>query len=282
MHIKQLLRSSVEHFPILTNFYRIFRDELYFYKKKAVLTPFGFWLSGDRSMETGLFEPDETAIIRECLVDIDVFVDVGANVGYYSLLAKSKGKKVISVEPHPTNLRSLFKNIELNSFKDIEVWPIALAQSPGSMTLWGGGTGASLVEGWAGISKLWKQIVSVNTLDNILGNRFTREKLFIKVDVEGAEFDVLQGATATLQREPQPIWLVEVTLLIHHPGVNQNFGKIFRVFWENGYSAYTGNMGKKIVTEADIERWESNEVSNIECINWMFVPNPVHSLNEII
>lgn len=154
------------------------RDEIRFYKKNPVLTPFGFRLSGDKSMEIGSFEPEESEMIMDRLVDTDVFVDVGANVGFYSCLARSRGKRVISVEPHSMNIRALFRNIELNSWKDIEVWPIGLADSPGSMTLWGGGTGASLVMGWAGISTSWKQTIAVNTIDNILGNRFRGNRLF--------------------------------------------------------------------------------------------------------
>ena len=169
------------------------------------------------------------------------------------------------------NVRTLFRNIESNFWKDIEVWPIGLANSPGSMPLWGGGTGASLVAGWAGISLEWKQTIAVNTLDNILGSRFWGKRLFIKVDVEGAEYDLLKGASKTLQNDPQPIWIVEISLSVHRPKVNQNFGSTFKIFWDLGYSVYTANSERKIVTESDVKYWESTGIES-GCNNWLFIP----------
>jgi len=96
-------------------------------------------------MEAGTFEPEETKIVNEFLSKTDVFVDVGANAGFHSCLARSRDKHVLAVEPCPGNLRSLFRNLEANSWLDVEVWPIALAQTPGCLTLWGCNTGASLL-----------------------------------------------------------------------------------------------------------------------------------------
>jgi len=48
-------------------------------------------------MKEGAFEPEESIIIVDHFPNIDVFVDIGANVGYFSSLAKSRGKEVISV-----------------------------------------------------------------------------------------------------------------------------------------------------------------------------------------
>ena len=101
MYLKRVLKNSVDQFPDIANLYRTLRDELVFHRQKPVRIPLGFWFYGDRSMELGLFEPDETALIMEILEDVDVFIDIGANVGYYSCLARSRGKKVISIEPHP-------------------------------------------------------------------------------------------------------------------------------------------------------------------------------------
>jgi hypothetical protein len=79
---------------------------------KAHPTPYGFKLIGSHSvhhqgMQAGLFEPEETEVIRHHLRKADVFIDVGANIGFYSCIARSDGKYVVAIEPLIQNLRYL-------------------------------------------------------------------------------------------------------------------------------------------------------------------------------
>jgi hypothetical protein len=94
----------------------------------------------------------------------------------------------------------------------------------------------------------------------------------IKVDVEGAEFGVLEGALKTLRRSPKPVWLVEVTLTLHHPGVNPNFAALFEMFWANGYEARTGDREQRLVLEADMQRWVKTGACDFGSYNWLFLP----------
>lgn len=247
--------------------------------KIKATTPFGFELisrkySENRSMLEGKFESSELGIIRECLNEADVFVDIGANIGYYVCLALSLGKHAIAVEPQQQNLECLYANLSTNGWTHAEVYPVGLSDKPGLLTLYGAsGLCASLVKGWAGYSERFKQIIPVTTMDNILGYRFEGKKLFIKVDVEGAEFDVLRGASKTLRMIPQPTWLIEVSSSLFHPnGVNRNFTNTFDIFWKNNYEVRSGDVYKRLVTMADIQHPGAYGGASQEVFNYIFIP----------
>ena len=194
--INQLLRSAlrtiVERRPALAAAYRFFRDEQHLQKQMALTTPLGFRLIGDKSMQKGDFETEETELLKGYMQDSDVLVDIGAYVGYYSCLAKSMGKTVVAIEPLNQNQKVLYRNLQENGWSDVEVWPVGLASCTGIATVYGAKTGASMIKGWAGCSAVQNQMVSVSTLDTIIGARFLGQQLVIKVDVEGTEFEVLK------------------------------------------------------------------------------------------
>ena len=77
-------------------------------------------------MAAGTLEPEETALVRKLLQEVDVLVNVGANVGYYCCHALSLGKPVIAVEPIAGNLHYLLANIRNNGWTAYaEVFPMA-------------------------------------------------------------------------------------------------------------------------------------------------------------
>ena len=260
----------------------IFSDLIntYVFKSKIkACTPFGFTLISrnyiaNRMMLHGTFEPDEVDIIRDHQRTSDVFIDVGANIGFYSCLARSLGKYVVAVEPQPQNLECLYDNLSNNSWSNTEVFPIGLSNSPGLLTLYGAsGPSASLVKGWAGYPECFKRVIPVNTLDNILSDRFEGKKLFIKIDVEGAEYDVLRGAEHTLKMSPQPTWFIEVCLNEFHPGkLNPNYEAIFEMFWKRGYEVRQANKESRLISPADIKKWLSDKHSTLNGFNYLFIP----------
>lgn len=268
--MKSILKKWAEHFPVLVHLYRLVREELRFINKKVTKTPFGFMLAGDKTTENGTFEPEETIVISEVLKDADTFIDIGANIGFFTCLARSKGKKVIAFEPHPSNVKALFRNLKANQWDDVEVWPIGLSNVAGSMTLWGGGTGASFVEGWAGVSKAWYQTVAVNTVDNILNERLSGVKTLVKVDVEGAEYDLLKGAGSLINMYPRPTWIIEIVLDTHRSEPNPNFAKTFDLFWDNGYEVRAIGKGDTPITKEQVLSWQQKGKCDIDCYNWIF------------
>jgi hypothetical protein len=135
------------------------------------------------------------------------------------------------------------------------------------------GTAASLVAGWGGFSKRFRETIAVSTLDIVLGDRFDEKRMFFKIDVEGAEYDVLLGATHFLRMNPKPNWLVEVCLNEHHPqGMNPHFAETFELFWKNNYLVRSASDTQRIITRADVERWLGNGKTDVKTFNYLAVP----------
>ena len=251
-----------------------------------VTTPLGFKLVSGfhpayKLMREGRFEIEETSIITRLLNQIDIFVDVGANLGYYTCLASQHGKHVIAFEPQQQNLKCLMRNLIVNGYQDqVEIFPLALSAKPGLLTLYGAsGPSASLIKGWAGYSSIYSQQIPVSTLDNILGTRSTDKQLFIKIDVEGAEYQVLEGSLVTLERTKKPIWLLEVCLQEFHPqGKNPDYKAIFDLFWENGYQSYTATNPPIIVERHDVDAWLIEKYSAHKTFNYVFISKGMASL----
>lgn len=228
----------------------------------------------NRMMMNGTFETEEVELIQKNLSDADVFVDVGANIGFYTCIARSLGKYVIAIEPQPQNLFCLYANLNNNNWQDTEVFPLGLSNKPDLLTLYGAsGPSASLVSGWAGFSNKFKRIIPVSTLDTLLSDRFSGQKLLIKIDVEGAEYNVLRGALNTLSLSPRPTWFIEICLNEFHPGeVNPNYEATFDLFWKHGYEVRTANKEVTLVTPKDIKSWVANRCSNTNNFNYIFIP----------
>lgn len=244
-----------------------------------VMTPLGFKLTAGfhpayAQMRSGQFEPAETALLSRLLPHADVFIDVGANLGYYTCLARQAGKPVVAFEPQPQNLHCLFRNLEANGWAEgAEVFPLALSGRPGLLQLYGAsGPSASLIRGWAGYSARFSQTVPVSTLDRVLGGRFSNARLLIKMDVEGAEYQVLEGALDTLERVPRPVWLIEVCLREFHPaGSNPDFQRIFELFFSRNYAAYAVAKGLQAVTPEEVQRWTGQGHSDAGRFNYLFL-----------
>jgi len=121
----------------------------------------------------------------------DLFVDVGSNVGGYALWVAEAGAEVIAVEPDRDAATKLRANVALNEYP-IVVRECALAAEPGRMWLTRdlGATNHLLSAPSAGAAQ-----VEVDTLDNLLGDRYAAG---VKIDVEGVERLVLEGAVRAL------------------------------------------------------------------------------------
>lgn len=242
-------------------------------------TPYGFELIGTNSihhlaMQEGTFEPEETILFKEIFQRADVFVDVGANIGFYSCLARSCALHVIAIEPMAKNLDYLYANFLANGWNDIEIFPVGLSGAHGLATLYGGSsTGASLIRRWAGASQKFTRTIPLSTLDILMGDRFAGKRVFVKVDVEGAEYPALLGATGVMNMQPKPTWVVEICLNEYHPdGINPHFQDTFDLFWQRGYEARTADRRNKLIQRVDVDNWLKCGRCASGTINYMFVP----------
>jgi FkbM family methyltransferase len=268
-----MTRRLIDRVPAIGNGYRRIRDN-WRANDPPRLTPFGFKLVGDASMVHGTFEPEETSTVAAILRDADVFINVGANVGYYCAIALQLGKHTIAFEPMPGNLKRLYKNIQVNQWEHlIEVFPLALSDRIGIVTMFGGGTGASLIEGWAGAPSGYAMSVAMSTMDTVLGTRFDGQRCFILVDVEGAELALLSGATNQLRQSPLPLWMIEISVSEHQPaGVRQNphLLSTFELMWNNGYDSWSATSEPRLIAPEEVRAVASTGVDTFGTHNFLF------------
>jgi len=128
-----------------------------------------------------------------------VFVDIGANGGMHTIPSARKMEgRVIAIEPESKNFEILKKNIRLNGLKNVIAINKGCFSRRGKLTFY-------LDDGIGGHSFINKDIghkhvkINVDTLDNILKKLKIKRVDLIKIDVEGAEADVLKGAMKTLK-----------------------------------------------------------------------------------
>lgn len=169
-----------------------------------------------------------------------IFVDIGANVGYYSLKFSSiigKSGKIIAIEPDIDTFEILKQNCELNNFRNIETLNLAVSDTDGFLTLYRN-------EKHSGKSSLFLNSNETNsikiptkTLDNLLKDRF--EKIdFVKIDTEGAELSILKGASNILKITNKIlIELHEEILLNNH----QDPEEIITILKNNNFKITTFN-----------------------------------------
>jgi len=270
--IRKIIKLVLKRFPALILFYRNTRD-LLDQRHPARKSPWGFTFAGHDAMAQGSFEPEETKVVRGLLADVDMLVNVGANVGYYCCHALSMGKPVIAVEPMPRNLHYLLKNIRNNGWADkAEVFPVAMGSCTDILQMWGGGTGASLVKGWAGIPEDYVTHVPVLSLDRVLGESLRGKKVLIVVDIEGAEYMMLQGAKQTLISEPRPVWMIEISSTEYQPEgtvMKPRFDKTFELFFAQGYRSFAASEAGKEVTP-EVVRKVMDGIQELDTHNFIF------------
>lgn len=155
----------------------------------------------------GLPDPMEMRFLLRFLAAGDVFVDVGAHLGLYTVLASSvPGVHVVALEPSTESFALLGENLELNGI-GAEVTAVAAAAGsrPGRATL---STGADAMNGLVDGGRPGEE-VEVTTVDHLVADLGLPGVAAIKIDVEGAELDVLRGAAQVL-RHRRPVLIVEV------------------------------------------------------------------------
>lgn len=198
--------------------------------------PLGFRFAGHDQFFSDDYAKDERAIIEEQLTKADVFIDVGANQGFFAVWAASMGKIVAAVEPEPGNLNFLRSNIAANNLK-VEVQPVAAAAHVGTLILFGDDATASLLPDWTGTAK-GRQDVTCADLDHLFADRWPGKRIFIKISVSGFESVVLKGATKLIHQNPRPTWLIETLprKLNERRRKNHAYWKVFETMEGAGYT----------------------------------------------
>jgi FkbM family methyltransferase len=153
----------------------------------------------------GTLEPPVQEALRRLLAPGDVFYDIGANVGFFTLLgARLVGPsgRVIAFEPVPWCARAVARNIEINGFDHAQIRAEAVGDADGDARLLVVGEASwSHLESTGRHADVRDEIdVDVVSLDSLVAGRAIAPPDVLKVDTEGAELQVIEGARATIAR----------------------------------------------------------------------------------
>jgi FkbM family methyltransferase len=165
-------------------------------------------------LDTGDLEVGTRLLIQKFLKSGDTFVDIGANIGIHTLAAaramQGKGK-IIAIEPFENTAKMLRKSVWLNGFSDIvEIHQVAISTDAGTHSLYLGDTsGHHSLLPLVNVINLAQPSVDVPLarLDNLLSHKQSIDLL--KIDVEGAEVDVIQSGISLIEENPEIAIIVE-------------------------------------------------------------------------
>jgi FkbM family methyltransferase len=155
----------------------------------------------------GTPEPDvQDALARE-LSDGMVAYDIGANIGFFTMIAaRAVGPqgRVLAFEPLPENVRWLRHNADINDFRQIEIVDAAVGAAAGTVGFESGATDV-----WARVSDSGEHRVRVLSIDDGIAEGSLPVPDVVKIDIEGAEVEALDGMRETLARH-RPTVIVEL------------------------------------------------------------------------
>ena len=186
-----------------------------------------FWMStADLVMRsymnnTRVWEPTETRVFISMLSPNCQVLDVGANVGYFTVLAgrHCPSATIDAVEPHPETIKLLAMNLWHNQI-DATIWPFALGADAGTASLETavnnvGDTRTNSAEA----ETIARTVVAIQRGDDVFEGRSFD---VMKLDVQGAELDVLIGLSRTIARSPRLRVLTECSLFDGQPSLDLN------------------------------------------------------------
>jgi len=185
---------------------------------------------------TGLTEFEDMAFVLHVLREDDLFVDIGANVGVYTILAsKNAGARVISIEPIPESFERLRRNVELNHMADrVELLCYGAGDEHASLRFTKGHDAINHVVSENETFDSHSVIeVPVRPLDELLAGR---QPSFFKMDVEGFEWPALKGAERILASPVLKGIVIELNGLGGRYGYNEE--NIHQLLLSNGFSPY--------------------------------------------
>ena len=248
-HFKNILEGVYRH-PLTKNaplqaFLRYFKWEIQsrLQPNKKFQKPFieGLKLIMKRSLDGatsnlifGLIEFEDMAFICHFLRPKDLFVDIGSNIGSFSLLASGvAGAKSLAIEPIPHTYNLLLENINLNQLTDkIDAKNLGVGVEPGRLNFTLNLDGINHV-----VTHKDKALDSIGVkvlpLDNLVEDKCPS---VIKIDIEGYEYYALQGAHKTLSNTKLKAIIIELNGSCEHYGIDEQF--INNMLNDCGFAAY--------------------------------------------
>lgn len=211
-------------------------------------------------------EPQITRVLSKFLKEEDTFVDIGANIGYFTVLGASlvgdKGK-VIAIEPNPDNIQLIYASIVKNEFKNVSVLPYAASDGESIFEMIIGSSNGHIVN-----TKEANQY-SVFAQSIILDEHLAKYQNInvVKIDVEGHELRVIKGFKKILKK------FLPTIVTEFHPKALREFGgnepeeylsELFKLYNSVSIILSDGNFKKCWNYNEIIEYWiEVNKINNM-------------------
>jgi FkbM family methyltransferase len=156
------------------------------------------------------YEPAVSAVFLDNIQSSETVIDVGANKGYFSLLALphlDKNASMVSFEPLPDNVRDLHATRAINNYNNWLIREVALSSTCGEVRFHAGNAEQS---GWGQVDSNGELRVQRTTLDLELEELGIDAVGLIKIDIEGHELEAIHGMTRTLSRRRVKCLMVEI------------------------------------------------------------------------
>lgn len=245
---------------------------LYVLKREVVIT----YLNGIKAKvkkgdgivgnyHSGLHEASDSIFLMQLLKDGDFFLDIGANVGHYTLLSGVYSNcKVVAIEPIPATFERLVNNVKLNQWNYTpELLNIGLSNESGELVF----TNQQFTTNKVSTSGQGIK-VKVKTLDELCEHKTPD---FIKIDVEGYEWFVLNGGLKTLSNDTLKLILIE----LNESGKNFNIqdDQIVKLLKDNGFLPYVYDLDRSTFIEVTHK--------NVDQFNTLFIKDLDFVVNRI-
>jgi FkbM family methyltransferase len=225
----------------------------------------------------GMFEPQSIHVFRKLIKDGDTVLDIGGNIGLYSIVASSlvgpKGN-VYTFEPAPFHCESIRENIDINNLSNIKLFETALGNEAGQVELVmpeNGNLGCLTIA-----NKLAHENSSFKVNVSVFDDFCDKNKLdvnnvsVIKIDVEGAELMVLSGMTKVFKQKPTVLIEINETALARF---EKHSTDICQWFHSKGYRGWTIDKNLKLLPIID---------KDINCVESIWVhPSSIKHMEAI-
>jgi FkbM family methyltransferase len=221
----------------------------------------------------GVHEKSETEIVKREIKKGDVALDIGANIGYYTLIfARLVGAegKVFSFEPDPYNFNLLKKNVEINGYKNVELIQKAVSHQTGKTRLYFKQDNHTINTIYASFGSFKTLDIEAVSLDEYFVN-YPGAIDFIKMDIQGAEGRAIQGMDKLLakNRQIKIVMEYEPAFLIRS---GMDPGECLRLLTDRGFYLYqiqdTSIKLKPVSIDELSQKFpsEKSEHTNLFCI----------------
>jgi FkbM family methyltransferase len=218
------------------------------------------------------YEQEDESVLFSLLEADSVILDIGANIGWYSLLFSKRlpKAKIFSFEPINETYKYLITNLTLNNAHNVSSFNIGLSEKEGSSTYFyfPGGSVLASEKNLIQSTKAKETICKVDTLDRFISSHSIEKLDLIKCDVEGAELAVINGGISSIKKF-LPIIFIE---LFERWTIQFNYhpNDVIRILNEIGYECFLANGDK-------LDACPVYKESKEERLNFFFLHSVKHS-----